>query len=243
MTRFALFALVAAAATFVAATPLKTPTEHRRAGNFPSIPGDNGSCQKVNELCAATIADPSTADRGLLGKSKECTLNAICWTLYGSEYDVDSWLEGHYGETAPASKDTARWPLEVRVMVYRCFARLMELQYSNIRRCSHQERRWRRSSRSSTPTSVFWPLSTGPSPSKSSLFGAVHIYLSARSASYVINIWTSLSAWTGFCATKEIPYNNLADWVSLDYCNSWSHNTYALFQFQWSSTVDAPKTC
>ena len=34
------------------------------------------------------------------------------------------------------------------------------------------------------------------------------------SASYVINTWAKLAAWTGFCETRDIPYGNLADWVS-----------------------------
>jgi len=44
-------------------------------------------------------------------------------------------------------------------------------------------------------------------------------------ASYVIGFWEKVSAWTGFCATREIPYKNLADYL------------------QFSSTVKAATTC
>lgn len=32
--------------------------------------------------------------------------------------------------------------------------------------------------------------------------------------SYVTNLWATISAWTGFCDSRDIPYSNLADWVS-----------------------------
>lgn len=44
-------------------------------------------------------------------------------------------------------------------------------------------------------------------------------------ASYVIDFWTTVSAWTGFCSTREIPYKNLADYL------------------QFSSTVKAATSC
>ncbi|KAF8063347.1 hypothetical protein FPV67DRAFT_238303 [Lyophyllum atratum] len=44
-------------------------------------------------------------------------------------------------------------------------------------------------------------------------------------ASYVIDFWNTVSAWTGSCLTREIPYQNLADYL------------------QYSSTVKAPTTC
>ncbi|KAF8963185.1 hypothetical protein BDZ97DRAFT_1822197 [Flammula alnicola] len=44
-------------------------------------------------------------------------------------------------------------------------------------------------------------------------------------ASYVIDFWETISAWTGFCGTREIPYQNLADYL------------------QYSSTVKAATSC
>lgn len=41
----------------------------------------------------------------------------------------------------------------------------------------------------------------------------------------VIGYWEAISAWTGFCSSRNVPYQNLADW------------------FQWSSVVEAPRTC
>jgi hypothetical protein len=42
----------------------------------------------------------------------------------------------------------------------------------------------------------------------------------------VTGYWAKVAAWTGFCATRRIPYQNLADWYS------------------YSSTVEgASKTC
>jgi len=34
------------------------------------------------------------------------------------------------------------------------------------------------------------------------------------SADYVENFWSIIAAWTGFCDTLEIPYNNFADYLS-----------------------------
>ncbi|KAF9238689.1 hypothetical protein BU15DRAFT_75132 [Melanogaster broomeanus] len=34
------------------------------------------------------------------------------------------------------------------------------------------------------------------------------------SVQYVIDFWSIISAWTGFCATGDIPYSNLADYLS-----------------------------
>jgi hypothetical protein len=34
------------------------------------------------------------------------------------------------------------------------------------------------------------------------------------SANVVIGYWSNIAAWTGFCATKAIPYQNLADWYT-----------------------------
>jgi len=44
-------------------------------------------------------------------------------------------------------------------------------------------------------------------------------------ASYVVDFWETVSAWTGFCSTREVPYQNLADYL------------------QYSSTVQAPTSC
>jgi hypothetical protein len=41
----------------------------------------------------------------------------------------------------------------------------------------------------------------------------------------VIGYWEAISAWTGFCPNRYVPYQNLADW------------------FQWSSVVNAPRKC
>ncbi|KAF8963177.1 hypothetical protein BDZ97DRAFT_1822163 [Flammula alnicola] len=43
--------------------------------------------------------------------------------------------------------------------------------------------------------------------------------------SYVTDFWDTISAWTGFCGTREIPYQNLADYL------------------QYSSTVKAATSC
>jgi hypothetical protein len=34
------------------------------------------------------------------------------------------------------------------------------------------------------------------------------------SVNLVIGYWANIAAWTGFCATKAIPYQNLADWYT-----------------------------
>jgi hypothetical protein len=34
------------------------------------------------------------------------------------------------------------------------------------------------------------------------------------SVDLVIGYWSNIAAWTGFCATKVIPYQNLADWYA-----------------------------
>ena len=46
----------------------------------------------------------------------------------------------------------------------------------------------------------------------------------ATSTDFAIDAWTHIAAWTDFCETKEIPYQNLADY------------------YKWSSTVAGPAT-
>ena len=116
MVAFTLLPLLASALAVIAApsvAPGASSGMVTRAGSFPNIPGDNASCQKVGALCAATIADPVNASKGWLGKSKECTLAAICYAMYGGDYNVDAWLQTQYGPSAPKSQDVSRWPQTV----------------------------------------------------------------------------------------------------------------------------------
>lgn len=116
MVAFTLLSLLASALAAIAApsaAPGPSSDMVARAGSFPNIPGDNASCQKVIALCGATIADPANASKGWLGKSKECTLSAICYTMYGADYNVDAWLQTQYGPSAPKSQAVSRWPQTV----------------------------------------------------------------------------------------------------------------------------------
>ena len=38
--------------------------------------------------------------------------------------------------------------------------------------------------------------------------------ISALSDEYVIDFWVVISAWTGLCDTRAIPYDNLVDYLS-----------------------------
>jgi hypothetical protein len=83
MLAFTLFTTLLGALSAYAAPAARgvgSPSElelSARAGGYPNIPGDNGSCARIGRLCSADIANTANAGRGPLGKSKACALSTM----------------------------------------------------------------------------------------------------------------------------------------------------------------------
>lgn len=106
--------LLAALAVTAAPTKYDALDLVARAGGYPAIPGDKGSCAKIGQLCAATLQDPATANNGPFGKSKECAINTMCTTLYSPTYTVDLWIDIYFAPPNPDSITAPRLSQDVR---------------------------------------------------------------------------------------------------------------------------------
>ncbi|EIN06022.1 hypothetical protein PUNSTDRAFT_145401 [Punctularia strigosozonata HHB-11173 SS5] len=170
-----------------------------RAGNFPAIPGDNGSCQEIIQLCSNDIGNNVAT---IVGEgeefqlSKACILAATCYPMYYNG-TVDDWIQLQFGAQSDGT---------INGSLSRKAQRLSQDLYNTLVTAGTSV-----ASQQSFIDAYYSLIATvgGPYPVNT----------------YVINVWARIAAWTGFCASKDIPYSNLADW------------------FQYSATSNYSPTC
>lgn len=111
---FAMFSLKtllvsAALAVSAAAAPASLSM---RAGGYPIVPGDNGSCVQYLKLCGAQLGSSATAvgvEGGEFNVSRECAVSATCHTMFYNG-TVDDWIETMFGPDAVKSAEAKRLP-------------------------------------------------------------------------------------------------------------------------------------
>ena len=99
-TRFAATLVSLTVALSAVASPVA------RAGGYPVIPGDNGSCQKMGELCGTTRGEDVqaiVARGGEFNVSAECTMSAVCQQMFYNG-TVDDWIETYFGARSDDSQ-------------------------------------------------------------------------------------------------------------------------------------------
>lgn len=161
------------------------------ASASPCVPQpitDNGSCAEVANECQLWVT-------GGIFQNKFCVMASMCY----AESTTDVLLHDvypSYVSNIPTSEDSARLSQDVFYNITDG-ADTMTLQ--------------------NAIDAYYWAL-TGTWISLGGPFGAETPGKTSSngpyptSTSYVQNFWSIISAWTGFCDTQEIPYDNLADY-------------------------------
>ncbi|EIW76585.1 hypothetical protein CONPUDRAFT_129846 [Coniophora puteana RWD-64-598 SS2] len=164
------------------------------AGAEPCVPQpitDNGSCAEVVNECTNFIQN------GLF-QSTYCVLASMCY----AESDTDVLINNMYpsyitGSLRPTTATEARLSIDV---------------FHNMTGGSDTM------GLQNAIDAYYGALTNTWQPEGPFLAGAGYQTNNngpyPTSADYVENFWSIIAAWTGFCDTLEIPYNNLADYLS-----------------------------
>ncbi|KAH7927215.1 hypothetical protein BV22DRAFT_1007506 [Leucogyrophana mollusca] len=156
----------------------------------PQLPTDNGSCAEMVSQCQLWVT------QGLF-QNEYCVLASFCY----AESTTDVLLKKEYPSYAsdiPTSLQEKRLSQDVFNNMTGGAATMsqqnaIDAYYSAL---------------TGTWTSLGGPFGA-ETPSKTSNDGPY-----PTSPDYVINFWSIISAWTGNCDTKEIAYDNLADYLT-----------------------------
>ncbi|EGN97355.1 hypothetical protein SERLA73DRAFT_184032 [Serpula lacrymans var. lacrymans S7.3] len=151
---------------------------------------DNGSCAEVESQCQLFVT-------GGLFQNEICVLASMCY----AESTTDVLLRKIYnynGQPAPTTQSEARLSESVFYNMTNG-AQTMSLQNAIDAYYNALTGTW---------TSLGGPFGA-ETPEKTTTDGPY-----PTSTDYVSNFWGIISAWTGFCDTMEIPYDNLADYLS-----------------------------
>ncbi|EGN94900.1 hypothetical protein SERLA73DRAFT_187999 [Serpula lacrymans var. lacrymans S7.3] len=160
---------------------------------LPCVPQpitDNGSCSEVASECVFWVAD------GLF-QNEYCVLSSFCY----AEASTDVLLQHLYPSYVSDHPTTASEARLSQAVFYNITGGAQTMSEQNVIDAYYG---------ALTGT---WIDLGGPfgaeTPGKSNNNGPY-----PTSTDYVSNFWGIISAWTGFCDTKEIPYDNLADYLS-----------------------------
>ncbi|GLB42926.1 hypothetical protein LshimejAT787_1203750 [Lyophyllum shimeji] len=178
----------------------------------PQRATDNGSCAEMVSQCAVSIgASTTTAPATSIFTQKYCVLSSFCYSQSTVDVLIKQLVKMDYLYTGQPVL-SANQP-RLSQAVFNDLARgksyvsqqdMIDAYYgaltNTIKSCGGPP-----GAETVCPTGT-----SGPFPTD---------------ASYVIDFWNTVSAWTGFCSTRNIPYQNLADYL------------------QYSSTVKAPTSC
>ncbi|EDR08942.1 uncharacterized protein LACBIDRAFT_294094 [Laccaria bicolor S238N-H82] len=162
------------------------------AAATPCVPQpitDNGSCQQMVNQCQLWVT------QGLF-QNQYCVLASFCYAqsttdvLLRKEYP-------YYISKIPTSLSEGRLSLDVFKAMTNGSATMsqqnaIDAYYTGL---------------TGTWISLGGPFAA-ETPSKTNNNGPY-----PTSPDYIVNFWGIISAWTGSCATKEIPYQNLADYL------------------------------
>ncbi|EIN05419.1 hypothetical protein PUNSTDRAFT_145866 [Punctularia strigosozonata HHB-11173 SS5] len=167
------------------------PTGARpRAGGYPIIPGDNGSCAKMGQLCASNIGDnynSIVAEGGEFGVSSHCLLSSMCQQMFYNG-TVDDWIQTYFGFRSDDSTASGSYSRKAAKLPENLYAALLSSDETTATQQSFID------AYNSTLAAA-----GGPYPA----------------VSYVSEIWTRISAWTVSCSSFEVSYDSLADWLQL----------------------------
>jgi len=149
------------------------------------IPGANGSCDALANACIAARAVSSSPEFSNPFSSAPCVLGASCFST-----GIDFFLIRVLGQGN-------RFP-SATPYGYSLSATSPRLSQAVFNTFSTNQQTW---TQQNFIDAYYQTLAStnppGPYPD---------------SADYPIAQWAKISAWTGFCTTREIPYNNLADY-------------------------------
>ncbi|KDR86157.1 hypothetical protein GALMADRAFT_404420 [Galerina marginata CBS 339.88] len=173
---------------------------------IPQRPTDNGSCAEMVRQCSVGAGNASS-----IFNSEYCVLSALCYSQSTVDVLIEQLHDEDFLTTGPPVL-SAKQP-RLSQSVFNVLSKgnsvvsqqnIIDAYYgtltNTIQSCGGPP-----GAETPCPTG-----SSGPYPTD---------------VSYVTDFWTTISAWTGFCGTREIPYKNLADYL------------------QFSSTVEVTKSC
>ena len=164
------------------------------AAATPCVPQpitDNGSCAEVVNECMNFIQN------GLF-QSTYCTLASMCYAESNTDVLINNMYPSYIsGSARPTTATEARLSLDVFHQMTGG-ADTMSLQNAIDAYYGALTNTWQPEGPFGSGAG-YQTTNSGPYPT---------------SSDYVENFWSIIAAWTGFCDTLEIPYDNLADYLS-----------------------------
>ncbi|KAG1731383.1 hypothetical protein EDB19DRAFT_1912506 [Suillus lakei] len=160
------------------------------ASLIPCVPQpitDNGSCYEMTYECQFW------ATQGLF-QNEYCVLASFCFAWS----NTDVLLQYFYTPPIPTTSQQARLSEGV---FYNMTGGAATMTQQNVIDAYYADLTgtWMYVLEPSGPATIQKSTMNGPYPT---------------SVDYVIDFWAVISAWTGFCDTRAIPYSNLADYLS-----------------------------
>ncbi|KAF8891607.1 hypothetical protein CPB84DRAFT_1683292, partial [Gymnopilus junonius] len=160
----------------------------------PQEATDNGSCAEMVNQCSIGAGDASK-----IFSSEYCVLSAFCYSQSTVDVLIEQLHKEDYLSTSPPVLSASQPRLSQSVFntisngnsvvsQQNAIDAYYGLLTNTIQYCGGPP-----GAETACPSGT-----SGPYPTD---------------ASYVIDFWERISAWTGFCATREIPYQNLADYL------------------------------
>ncbi|KAH7881860.1 hypothetical protein F5I97DRAFT_471926 [Phlebopus sp. FC_14] len=151
---------------------------------------DNGSCQEMVNQCQLWVT------QGLF-QNEYCVLASFCYAWS----NTDVLLLDEYPSYTPSIPTTADEARLSEAVFYNMTGGAPTMSQQNAIDAYY-------GALTGTWTSLGGPFGA-ETPEKTDNNGPY-----PTSSEYVIDFWAIISAWTGFCDTREIPYANLADYLS-----------------------------
>jgi hypothetical protein len=173
---------------------------------IPQRPTDNGSCSEMGTQCSVLAGSARN-----IFSDKYCVLTAFCYSQSTVDTLIDELHRQDYLDTKPPTQSIDQPRLSQSIFDAFSLGKSVVSQQDII------------DAYYGALTNTIQSCGGPPGAETSCSTGSSGPY--PTDASYVIDFWETVSAWTGFCATREIPYKNLADYL------------------QFSSTVKAATSC
>ncbi|PPQ76781.1 hypothetical protein CVT26_001953 [Gymnopilus dilepis] len=155
---------------------------------------DNGSCAEMFRQCSVGAGDASS-----IFSSRYCVLTAFCY----SQSTIDTLIEQLHQEdylSPNAPVLSANQPRLSQSVFNAISSGNSVVSQQNVIDAYY-----------GALTNTIQSCGGPPGAETSCSTGTSGPY--PTDASYVIDFWEKVSAWTGFCGTREVPYGNLADYL------------------------------
>ncbi|KAH7919557.1 hypothetical protein BV22DRAFT_1040770 [Leucogyrophana mollusca] len=188
-------------AALLASAVIAMPSEKRQTGLIPypcnSTAGEAepicGSCAEMGAQCQIFVSSPTG-----FWQVEQCVLAGFCYAAENSTTDM---LITYVDEGQDTSDRSLQQERLSEALFYNMTGGASTMSQQNAIDAYY-------SALTGTYESLGGPL-FAMTPKQTSDDGPY-----PSSSEYVIYFWSLVSAWTGYCDTREIPYNNLADYLT-----------------------------